>query len=157
MVESRVTQVNTVRMSSAIGHDVAREFSLGALGCNVGLSSRNFDAFSHQLEVVNEGFHVLTHNLAHVLKGVALTVVVHGEVGGARDLRIFNHEGLALCVGETIAALPADLQGFVHFGEANTEGAVGVAGVPDRNVEVVGFVSEVGLLLPEVPFHASGA
>ncbi len=62
-----------------------------------------------------------------------------------------HHHRRALEAGQPVGGLLDDLQRLAHLGQADPEPAVGVAGVPGLDVEVVVLVAAVGLGLAQVP------
>ena len=71
------------------------------------------------------------------------------------DLRVLHHHRTGL--PHTIEALPDDPKRLPHLLDPDLEPGEAVGAVPGGDVEVVGLVAGVGLVLAEVPGHAGGA
>src|SRR5690606_13994046 len=113
VVEARVAEVSAPRLGAAVGHEVAAEQTLGSLDRRVHLASGNGEALRHQLEVVDERLHRLAHDVANVVKRVALAVGTQRELSGPRNLLVGNHDGLSLELLEAVGALLDDLERLV--------------------------------------------
>ena len=155
--ERRVAEVRPEGAGAAVGDDVGAELAAGRLDRHVRLAGRDPEALGHQLEVVDQGLHRLTHDVADVVEAVAHAVAADRELAGPGDLLVGDHDRGALEPGQPVGGLLDDLQRLPHLGEADPEATVGVAGVPGLDLEVVVLVAAVGLGLAQVPRVAGAA
>ena len=110
-----------------------------------------------QLEVVDEGLHRLPHDLADVVRRVALPVGGDGQARGPGDLRVGHHGGRPLAGIQALQGLPDDAHRLVALVEAHHRAVVDVGLVPGGHVELVVLVAAVGLGLAQVEGQACGA
>ena len=66
--------MGAVRPDATVRNKVAAELAAGSLNGLVHLASRHPEALGDNLEVMDESFHRLAHDMANVLIRIALTV-----------------------------------------------------------------------------------
>src|SRR5579875_1691221 len=159
VVEGGVAEMRPVGPGAAVADGVAAEFALGRLDGRVRLSWRHAEPLGDQLEVVDERFHGLAHDVGDVLGSRAQAVGAEGQLRGPADLGVRDHHRVVggPLAGEPAEALVDDLERLLDLVHPDHVPAVGVAGVHGGHVELVGFVTAVRLALAQVPRQPGAA
>ena len=105
------------RPGAALAHCMAAKLAPGRLDGCVRLSGRDPESLRYQLEVVNEGFHRLAHDVRDVVGRVADPVWAERQPGWPADLGIADHDGVVgrARSGEPVQALVDDAQRLVDL------------------------------------------
>ena len=120
---------------------------------HVDLAPRHLDALGDLLEVVDEGFHGLAHDVLDMGRGVAQPVGAEGELGRPADLGVLGHDRPA---GQGVQDLLDDPQALAHLGQPDLVAGVDVGAGGRGHVELVLLVAAVGLHLAQVVGQAGG-
>src|SRR5688500_1184077 len=119
MSETRRTNLAAVWPIRAVADEVYTEFTLGRLDGYIELASKDIEAFSIQLEMMNQCFHRLLH---------LATLWWHSLAVKSRD-RTFTIRRVQL-----LDALPHNPRGLAHFLHANQIAIITVAVLADRDI-----------------------
>jgi len=123
----------------------------GAFDGHVDLARRHLEAFGHLLEVVDQRFHGLTHDVLDVLVRVALAIGAHRQIARPFEVGILYPEGLALAFDQLVAHLLEDAQRLHHLVAADLEASIGIAAGLGADIEVVVVVAQIRLGLAQIP------
>ena len=132
--EARRTALEPVGLVGAIGDEVDAELALRRLDRGVGLALGHAVAFGHQLEVVDERFHVALHVFA----------------ARRADLRVVDHHRPRV-LPQPLHALRDDAVRLAQLLHTDEVAVVTVAVDADGDIELHLLVDIVGLLLTQIP------
>ena len=136
--ERGAADFETVGSAAAFAVDVEAEFAFGVFGSEIDFAGRCFNAFGMEDEVVDEFLHLCQH-------------------GSLRRWVVFWVVDEPVAAGHFVADLADDADALFDFFDSDEVAVVAIADAADGDVEVVLFVTEVGLLFAKVVVHAAGA
>src|SRR5690606_15949937 len=135
MRKTRGADAAAIRPVGAVCHQIDAELALRGLHRGVDLAFRHAIAFGVELEVVDQRFHRALHLAARGWHHLAVV----GRYGATRHL---------------LDALADDPHALAHLFHAADVTVETVAVPADRNVEIVLFVTVIGLRLAQIPGDA---
>ena len=136
--EGRGADLEAVRNAASLAVDVEAKLSLGVLGSEIDLTGWCVDALGGDDEVVDELLHLLEY------------LFLLGEAALAVD-------DVHRTIGDGVDGLAQDPEALAHLLDADEVAVVAVADSPDRDVEIILLVIEVGMGFADVVFDAGSA
>src|SRR5260370_36093973 len=124
-------------LGRAVADHVVAHLATRRLDSLIMLARWNGEAFGHDLEVIDEGFHLRLHLLAV----------------GQND---FRRVGFGWTFGHAFEGLPGDLARFPHFGHAADVACPDIAILRDRHFEFEFLIAAIWHIAANVPVHAAG-